>query len=82
MTEFSGIFSNGRPEQGAGTVETVTNPSTADLIVGLAGASPAQVDATVVQAQAAFSGWSAQPPRERSVRMLRIADRIDTSYRD
>ncbi len=77
MAELNGVFSNGQFEHGFGSVETVTNPSTAALIAELAGASQEQVNKTVLAAQAAFLSWSAQPPRERSVRMLRIADRIE-----
>jgi aminobutyraldehyde dehydrogenase len=56
----------------------VINPATGDMIMMLDGADADQVDATVRAAQAAFAGWSAQSPRERSIAMLRIADRIES----
>lgn len=76
MTGIPGVFLNGKGGVGGGPGETVNNPATGEPIVELASASAAQVDAAVQGAQHAFAGWSAMPPRERSIRMLGIADRI------
>ncbi len=78
MADFKGVFSAGRAEAGEGAVEAVTNPATGAPLAALCGANPAQVDRAVLAAQAAFPAWSAQSPRERSIRLLRIADRIET----
>jgi len=81
MDGFDGIFINGIASSGDGAAEPVNDPSTGASIVDLPGASIRQVDLAVKSAQAAFPGWAAMPPRERSLRMLKIADRIE-SLRD
>lgn len=78
MTEIPGVFFGGKSGAGEGPAEPVNNPATGARIVDLASSSAAQVDAAVLSAHHAFSGWSAMPPRERSVRMLKIADRIES----
>jgi len=40
-------------------------------------ASRAQVNAAVLAADAAFSGWSQTPPKDRAALLLRLADRIE-----
>jgi aminobutyraldehyde dehydrogenase len=76
MTGIRGVFLDGKDGAGDGPSESVNNPATGERIVDLASASPAQVDAAVHSAGRAFARWSAMPPRERSIRMLAIADRI------
>lgn len=78
MTEIPGVFFEGKSGAGEGPVESVNNPATGARIVDLASANAGQVDAAVLCAHRAFAGWSAMPPRERSVRMLKIADRIES----
>lgn len=77
MFDNAPIFINARFEPGEGAPEPVVNPATGELIVSLPTASEAQVDRAVGAAEAAFPLWAALPPRERSVALLRIADRIE-----
>lgn len=79
MTGTSSVFIGGQSGAGAGPPEAINNPATGVRIVDLASASAGQVDAAVLCAHHAFADWSAMPPRERSVRMLRIAERIESS---
>jgi aminobutyraldehyde dehydrogenase len=76
MSEMAGLFIGGREETGSGVAEAVNNPASGERIVDLASASLGQVDAAVEAADRAFPGWSALPPRERSIRMLAIAQDI------
>lgn len=78
MTDLHGLFINGQPSSGEGEAETVNDPSNGELIARLPGASRGQVDAAVQAAHAAFPTWSAMTPKERSWRMLKIADRIES----
>ena len=55
----------------------VINPKTEETIVQLPDASPAQVDAAVEAATAAFQIWSRTTPAERSGLLLKLADAID-----
>jgi aminobutyraldehyde dehydrogenase len=71
------LFIGGTPRDGEGEIEQVNDPSDGSSIVALAGASKEQVDAAVRAADGAFPVWSAMPPKERSLRMLRIAERIE-----
>ncbi|MEH7830176.1 gamma-aminobutyraldehyde dehydrogenase [Gemmobacter denitrificans] len=66
-----------RFEAGTETPEPILNPRTGALILNVAEASTAQVDAAVAAARKAFDGWSRTTPGERSARLLRIADRIE-----
>ncbi len=77
MTDLQSLFINGRSADGAGEAETVNDPSNGELIATLPGASRQQVEAAVQSAHDAFPLWSAMTPKERSWRMLRIADAIE-----
>ncbi|WP_413206683.1 gamma-aminobutyraldehyde dehydrogenase [Rhodospirillum sp. A1_3_36] len=57
--------------------ETILNPRTAETILDLPEASPAQIDAAIGSAKAAFSGWSRTTPADRSGYLLKIADAIE-----
>ncbi|SEM43924.1 aminobutyraldehyde dehydrogenase [Gemmobacter aquatilis] len=63
-------------QQGQETPEQILNPRTGGLILNVAEASTAQVDAAVAAARKAFDSWSRTTPGERSAALLRIADRI------
>ncbi len=76
MTQFASVFIDGKEAAGANAPEPVVNPASGEQIADLASASSAQIDLAVQSAQHAFGAWSAMTPRERSVRMLAIADRI------
>src|SRR6476659_2054708 len=62
---------------GTEAAEAVINPKTEDTIVNLPDASPAQVDAAVNAATAAFKTWSRTTPAERSGLLLKLADAIE-----
>ena len=77
VSESAGLFVNGRTVAGTGEVELVNDPCNGSRIVALPGARKAQVDEAVRGSAAAFPAWSAMPPKERSLRLLRIAERIE-----
>ncbi|MDD3446154.1 MAG: gamma-aminobutyraldehyde dehydrogenase [Zavarzinia sp.] len=57
--------------------ERILNPRNAELILDLAEASQAQINAAVEAATRAFDGWSRTTPGERAGYLLTIADRIE-----
>jgi aminobutyraldehyde dehydrogenase len=57
--------------------ETILNPRSAETILNLPEASPAQIEAAVSAARSAFSTWSRTTPAERSALLLKIADAIE-----
>jgi len=66
-----------RFEAGEEAGERIVNPRTGQLIVEAPEASLAQVDEAVAAAAAAFTAWSRTTPAERSLLLLRLADRIE-----
>jgi len=62
---------------GSEAAEAIINPKTEETIVALPDASPAQVDAAVEAAAAAFKTWSRTTPAERSTLLLKLADAIE-----
>jgi aminobutyraldehyde dehydrogenase len=62
---------------GEGPEEAVIDPATGRTIVGVAEASPGQVSRAVEAAARAFDGWSQTTPQERSLLLLRLADRLE-----
>ena len=64
-------------EAGTETAETVLNPRTGAVILELPEASQAQIDAAVAAAEKAFATWSRTTPAQRSVYLLKIAERIE-----
>jgi aminobutyraldehyde dehydrogenase len=74
---IAGQFIAGQQVTGTEAPEAVFNPATGAEIVSLASASRAQVDSAVATAERGFAVWSRMTPGERSLRMLRIADRIE-----
>jgi len=77
MYDIPGQFIAGHALNGDEAPEAVFNPATGAEIASLASANRAQVDAAVAAAEKAFAIWSKMPPKERSLRMLKIADRIE-----
>ena len=77
MIEPRGQFIAGRPLDGDEAGEPVFNPARGEQIALISSASRAQVDGALAAAEAAFAVWSRMPPKERSRRMLQIADRIE-----
>jgi aminobutyraldehyde dehydrogenase len=64
-------------EAGTETAETVLNPKTGAAILDLPEASQAQIDAAVAAAEKALITWSRTTPAQRSVYLLKIAERIE-----
>jgi aminobutyraldehyde dehydrogenase len=62
---------------GAGAEETLINPATGQAIVKVREASADQVDQAVRAAQLAFKTWGQTTPQERSLLLLKLADRIE-----
>ncbi|MEU7695716.1 aldehyde dehydrogenase family protein [Microbispora hainanensis] len=57
----------------------VYNPATEEVIATVGGASPAQVDAAVAAARAAFGPWSRLSGEERSRHIHRLADVLEAA---
>jgi aminobutyraldehyde dehydrogenase len=66
-----------RFEAGTAEPEQVLNPRDGSLIESIAEASPAQIDAAVNAAEAAFVTWSRTTPGQRSGYLHRIASAIE-----
>ncbi len=62
---------------GGGTTAGVVDPATGEEITQVADSGPAEVDAAVAAAAAAFPAWAARTPRERSEALLALAQLIE-----
>ncbi|MCP3977495.1 MAG: gamma-aminobutyraldehyde dehydrogenase [bacterium] len=62
-----------------GATEQVLNPATAESLGAAPASTPADVDAAVKAAAAAFPEWSDKTPRERSETIFKIADVIEAN---
>ena len=82
MTELQGLLIGGEYRRGEGEADQVNDPTDGSEIVSLAGASRAQVDDAVAAADAAFPVWSAFTPKERSLALLKVADRLEAMQDD
>jgi aminobutyraldehyde dehydrogenase len=71
------LLINGVLLEGEGAAESILDPATGSEIATVPEASPAQVQAAVAAAEAAFATWSQSTPKERATRLLKLADRID-----
>ncbi|KAF1050564.1 MAG: Gamma-aminobutyraldehyde dehydrogenase [Stenotrophomonas maltophilia] len=71
------LLINGQLVAGQGEKLAVLNPALGTPLVEIAEASPAQVDAAVQAADAAFAEWSQTAPKDRSLLLLKLADAID-----
>ncbi|RJG09951.1 gamma-aminobutyraldehyde dehydrogenase [Pseudomonas cavernicola] len=71
------LLINGQLVAGEGIGQAVLNPSLGTALVEINEASSAQVDAAVRAADAAFDSWSQTAPKDRSLLLLRLADKID-----
>ena len=65
-------------QAGTETEEAILNPRTGRKIIALPEASQAQIDAAVAAAGKAFSTWSRTTPAQRSLYLLKVAERIET----
>jgi aminobutyraldehyde dehydrogenase len=70
---------NGSLQRGAGGDYDVLNPATGKSLVKVPQASVEQIGEAVAAAQAAFGGWSRTTPQERSMALLKLADRIEAN---
>ncbi len=77
MNEY-GLFINGR-YTAARTSKSFhsIDPSTGETIAAVASAGAEDIDAAVQAARAAFPAWKAYAPAERSMVLLKTADRIE-----
>jgi len=73
------LLINGQLVAGEGEKLAVLNPSLGTTLVEIAEATPAQVDAAVLAADAAFDGWSQTAPKDRAMLLLQLADAIDAN---
>lgn len=64
-------------QDGQESSETILNPKTEEVLVELPEASTGQIDAAIAAARKAFPAWSRTTPAERSVYLLKIADRLE-----
>jgi aminobutyraldehyde dehydrogenase len=69
-------------EVGTEIEESVLNPRTGEAILMLPEANIGQIDRAVAAARAAFAGWSRTTPRERSEKLLAIADAVEGSLEE
>ncbi len=71
------LLINGKFVPGRGAEESIVNPATGAQLAKVAEASAQQVDEAVRAAQAAYAGWGQSTPQERSLLLLKLADRIE-----
>ena len=71
------LLINGKFVAGQGAEERIINPATGQAIASVCEASTEQVDAAVMAAQAAFKAWGQTTPQERSLLLLKLAERIE-----
>ena len=71
------LLINGEFVAGAGPELDVVNPATGASLVKLREASPDQVALAVEAARAAFRTWGHTTPQERSLLLLKLAERIE-----
>jgi aminobutyraldehyde dehydrogenase len=67
----------GKLEKGTEAIEKIINPRNEDVLLDLPEASGDQIDAAVNAAEKAFATWSRTTPGERSILLLKLADRIE-----
>ena len=77
MLDVRGQFIAGNEVEGEEAPEIAFNPATGQELSSLASASREQVDRAVAAARHAYGIWSRMAPKERSQRMLKIADRVE-----
>jgi len=71
------LLIDGDLEMGEGAEEAILDPATGGVIARVREASPAQIDRAVRAAAAAFPTWGQTTPQERSLLLLRLADRLE-----
>ena len=71
------LLIDGQLVNGAGAEVEVLNPATGETITRIREASPEQVNQAVAAAGKAFRSWGNSTPQERSLLLLKLADRIE-----
>jgi aminobutyraldehyde dehydrogenase len=71
------LLINGKFAPGQGAEETIVNPATGQPVTVVREASAEQVNQAVAAAAAAFKAWGQGTPQERSLLLLRLAERIE-----
>jgi aminobutyraldehyde dehydrogenase len=71
------LFINGELVDGEGEKQAVFNPATGEVLLEIAEASPAQVNAAVLAADEAFKTWGQTTPKSRAECLLRLAQVIE-----
>src|SRR5262245_49250989 len=71
------LLINGDLVAGEGPEEAVVDPATGRTITRIQEASPHQVERAVTAAATAFKVWGQTTPQERSLLLLRVADRLE-----
>ena len=72
-TSVAGSWIDGAPVVTGGGLHHVINPATGEVVADYALAAPADVDAAVGAARAAFPGWATATPAERSAVLAKLA---------
>jgi aminobutyraldehyde dehydrogenase len=71
------LLINGKFAPGQGAQENIVNPASSQQLTTVAEASTGQVDQAVAAAAAAFRKWGLTTPQERSLLLLKLADRVE-----
>jgi aminobutyraldehyde dehydrogenase len=71
------LLINGELVTGEGEKQPVFNPATGEVLLEIAEASAAQVDAAVQAADRAFAEWGQTTPKTRAECLLKLADAIE-----
>jgi aminobutyraldehyde dehydrogenase len=71
------LLIDGQLVAGAGAEVEVLNPATGEAITKMREASPDQINQAVEAAGRAFTSWGSTTPQERSLLLLKLADRIE-----
>jgi betaine-aldehyde dehydrogenase len=75
-------FIAGRAVEGGHATAPIVDPSTGEAYVDAPVSGPADVDAAMAAAAAAFPSWRDATPSERSLALLRIADALEARADD
>jgi betaine-aldehyde dehydrogenase len=76
-TKLQNFIGNEFVDAADGQTEEVLNPATAQPIAEAPLSTEADVDRAVAAARSAFGAWSESTPGERSLALLRLADRVE-----
>jgi betaine-aldehyde dehydrogenase len=77
MKAFKNFVNGGHVDAADGRTTAVVNPSTGEQYATAPLSSPADVDAAVQAAAAAFESWRDTTPSQRSLALFRIADAVE-----